>query len=217
MLRCAILLSAFIIVPVVLSQPAWFDAYLLPSPVGLRGTVVDANNRPVAGVTLSGVEQDGEFVHRLDLPGNGGFTLRTRSPSLVFRKDGFESQFFRVNGSKNMRIVLRRTPLVPLPECNAAARCEKGDVFCLPKRSGLRLRRRSEGMIDAWSEAFVPRKEFGAQTILTHGGGPSWLGEPKLRQIWSSVKGPPRINHCLSVRLLLLLGIQQWQGNRGAA
>ncbi|HTS51370.1 MAG TPA: carboxypeptidase-like regulatory domain-containing protein, partial [Bryobacteraceae bacterium] len=132
----AILLPAAVL-PIALPHPAWFDSYLLSSPAIFRGTVVDKNDEPLSGVSISGVENNGEFALRLDVAENGHFNLRTRSPSLVFRKDGFQSRFVRVSSSEDGRVELDTVTAAPLPECSSKARCGEGDMFCIPDRHGL--------------------------------------------------------------------------------
>jgi len=184
----AILLPAAVL-SIALPQPAWFDPYLLPSPVIFRGTVVDTNNQPLAHVRISGVEKDGEFLLPVDAGDDGRFNLLTRSPSLVFRKDGFEGRFVRVSSSENARVELNSLSAGRFPECASKVRCGAPDVFCIPDGHGLRRKDETgRAVIDAWVETFSLSKPGNQRAVLTHGAGPSWRGEPRLKQIWSSVK-----------------------------
>ena len=170
-------------------QNARYEDYLLPSPALLRGIVVDSDNHPVPGVQIYDVERDGDFLRTVDLGSDGRFELRTRAPSVVLRKDGFESRFLRVNGDEGLRLVLDATGEPrPLPMCPEKALCVSGAVFCLPKLKGFRFGKLDVGF-DASRRSITSPKLVGSRAVLVHGSGPSWFGpEPRLWRVWSSLE-----------------------------
>lgn len=166
----------------------WWDPYLLKAPVMFGGAVVDEQGRHLVGVRVYGLEIDEDFPHFVELDGRGQFAFRTRSPKVVFRKPGYKSEFVYVVAVANLRVVMRAIGQVSvMPVCRALADCTSNGVFCLPKVDGVEFGKLYNG-IDASVREIKALAIAGPKTVLTHGSGPSWVGEPTLRHVWESVE-----------------------------
>ena len=80
---------------------------LLAKPVTLSGVVVDTSDTPIQHAEVHYVKRWDQHVQMADRYGR--FTIRTRAPSIVFRKRGYDSSFVRVGQTNNVRIVLQPT------------------------------------------------------------------------------------------------------------
>lgn len=117
----------------------------------------------------------------------GRFQFKTRAPSIVFRRDGFESVFVRL-ATNNDTLRVRMVPAEatrPLPACEARVSCLSTGRLCFARVKGVGIGRIG-GSIDASERVFnVHRGRF----QMIHGLGPSWGGPtPRDHDVWSSIE-----------------------------
>jgi hypothetical protein len=168
-------------------QPPWYEPYLLRTPAHLDGTVVDSQGRAINGVRISNLEIDGHVQRWVEVGADGRFQFHTRAPAVVFRKKGYQSKLVHIE-NKRIRIVMSAAGEPPrLPMCAANAACVSNGMFCLPKVEGLRFGKLDQGF-DASVRTVTAPSLSGQKTILTHGYGASWVGEPRLEHVWPSIE-----------------------------
>jgi hypothetical protein len=167
-------------------QPAKLQ---LPTPVQVRGVVVDSAGAPIPGVRIDHLALT-EAVALADSIGR--FEVEARGPSFVFRKRGWTSHLLRLSSStEDIRVVLdRASDPAPLPACSKKERCGTAPLgdFCFPKVHGV-----SNGntvpRTDTLEQHFIIRSWLEPGRTMLHGAAPSWGGpEPPTREIWDSIE-----------------------------
>lgn len=171
-------------------------AQLLKSPIDVSGTIVDPNGAPLGGVRIGHVE--GTSVQT---DSAGRFHLTTRAPSIVFRRDGFESVLLQL-ATNNDKIGVRMVPAErtsPLLACEARVSCLSTGRLCFPKVRGVEIGRIG-GSIDAFERVFnVHRGRF----QMIHGSGPSWGGPtPRDQDVWSSIEFKESVRDGCGLRVI---------------
>ena len=124
---------------------------------------------------------------------------------MVFRKNGFESQFARVPSQQtDLRIVLKTAPATDaIPICRAGSDCVSVTTgfFCLPNFKGVQIGNTGGG-IDAFERSFTVRTASGRSQMI-HGAGPSWGGpNPRSREVWSSITYIERIREGSGIQVM---------------
>ena len=160
---------------------SWWEKYLLPAPLTIKGMVVDENGQPVGDVSI-------DHTNQREAPStdaNGIFAVETKVPAVVFRKQGFGSAFLRVSAKNDLKIVLRRAEK-GFPVCGDSEKCTYlGDRgFCIPNVAGVRGPGHG-GDIDYRTRSFTlsSRKKVAA----VQGIGYMWsFGLPLDYDIWTS-------------------------------
>jgi hypothetical protein len=163
--------------------------FLLPSPVQLRGVVVDVAGDPVADVRINHLFLTEAFA-LTDRAGR--FEFDARGPAVVFRKRGWKSQLVRVsavNGTTHV-VLDRASDPDPLPTCSPKPHCvtlAQGE-FCLPVTSGMQVSRKPFS-IDTLEQEFAIHSGLGPDKKMLHGSGLAWGGpEPLTSEIWDSIE-----------------------------
>jgi hypothetical protein len=184
--------------------PSWGQSsgivhLLSATPITVSGITVDSSGKPVQGVRIEHIavrSQIGIVEPSAETDANGGFRFDTIAPAIVFRKNGFDSQFARIPGSQSeLRIVLQAAPVKDaIPIRRTASECVSvtTGILCLPKVKGVQIGN-TGGSIDAFERSFTVRTASGPWQMI-HGAGPSWGGpNPRSREAWSSVAYKERI------------------------
>jgi len=185
--RCPIALAG-----IVLSSLAWSQvtpaSLLLPSPVRLRGLVVDSDGAPIPGVRIDHIDLTVAFATG---DSSGHFDFEAKGPSVVFRKNGWTSRLVRVAGATGeLRIVMEKVgDPVPLPICASKRRCvTAGDILCLPRVRGVGVGEPFP-TIDTVELEFRIHSWFGPDRVMGLGSGSARGGpEPSAQRIWRSVE-----------------------------
>ncbi len=163
--------------------------FLLPSPVQLRGVVVDVAGNPVADVRINhlSLTQASALTDQA-----GRFEFDAQGPSVVFRKRGWKSQLVRLsalNGTAHI-VLDRANDPDPLPTCSVKPHCTTLALggFCLPATKGVHV----SGLpfsVDTLEQEFALHSLLGPDTTMRHGAAPSWGGpEPRSQEVWDSVE-----------------------------
>ncbi len=177
------LIAAILAVPVTCArgsgQSYGIIHLLFSKPVTVCGITVDSSGSPVRGVRIAYVAVQGPLALMepfTETNADGRFRFETLGPAIVFRKDGFESQFVRVSsGQIELRIVLKPAPVADvIPICQAGSHCASIGMFCLPRIKGVGIGNK-EWDIDASERSFTVRTKFRHWQMI-HGAGPSWGG-----------------------------------------
>ncbi len=179
---CAVLLN------VVRAQTAKERAaLLLPSPIHLTGIVTDIDGKPLVDAW---VDHTGIARQWVRTNAEGRFEIQTRAPAIVFRKNGFNSRYYRVERDAAVEIQLE-SDSGSLHACATSANCLSLkwflSTFCLPKVRGVKATTQGND-IDYVEREFVIKTPGGTKGIR-HGAGPNWgLGIPSDDEVWSSVE-----------------------------
>jgi hypothetical protein len=161
---------------------------LLPKEWTLTGVVVDANDKPISGVSMdhSGMRQS------IVTDAAGKFSLRTRAPSLVMRKPGYRSRFLRKGRTGGeVRVTLSPETPMALKPCSATAKCETitgyQALFCFPMISAVDPSPQSQNNgFGARAYAVETRK---GRVEISHGSGGGYsFGIPLDEDVWKSVE-----------------------------
>ncbi len=158
---------------------------MLPAPATLSGVVTDSDGKPLSNVWIY---HTGVRVENIRTNAQGHFEIVTRAPAIVFRKQGFQSKYMRVEESRNLSIVLTG-PAPLMKECGAWGRCLtlKGfrSSLCLPKVRGVQSGKQGND-IDYGQRWFWFETKRG-KAGLQHAAGPMWgPGVPSDQQVWWS-------------------------------
>jgi hypothetical protein len=179
---------------------------LYPTPVRVSGITVDSSGNPVQGVRIGHLAVRGQVSIEspsAETDAMGRFRFDTIGPAVVFRKDGFESQFARVSGGPTeLRIVLKPAPAVEaVPVCRAASKCVsvRTGVLCLPKIKGVRTGD-ANTTLDTFERTFSVRM---GRWQMIHGAGTAWGGpDPRDEDVWSSIAYKERIRDGGGIQVL---------------
>jgi hypothetical protein len=169
-----------------LKVPPW-SKYLSVTPVSLSGTVVDENGRPIPDVWVA---HAGVGYEQLKTDQLGRFRLRTQVPAVIFRKEGFVGEYYRLQQTAHVNVKLRRTSRA-LPACAATSQCNSlarwDSVFCFPNIPRIRVSSQTPG--DYYKIRWFGIGESKSQTGIRHSAGTmSSLGVPSDPDVWSSVE-----------------------------
>ena len=183
--RASRYLSCAALVGVVFAQSEKERALLAPSPVRLSGVVMDKDGRPISDVWIN---HTGVRIENVKTDSHGRFDIETRAPAVVFRKDGFQSKYWRVSGDGSLAVVLTG-PAPRAKACRAFSSCAtlKGfmSAFCLPKVSGVNVSKQGND-IDYGQRSFWVTTQSGKAGIQ-HAAGPMWgPGLPFDEDVWSA-------------------------------
>jgi hypothetical protein len=157
---------------------------MLPESVTLSGAVTDTTGKPLSDVWIY---HSGVAVETIKTNAQGHFEIKTRAPAIVFRKDGFQSQYLRVAENRHLSIVLTGSP--PLRECGTWGRCLtlKGfrSSLCLPRVHGVNAGKQGND-VDYGQRWFWFETKNG-KVGIQHAAGPMWGGGfPSDQQVWWS-------------------------------
>jgi hypothetical protein len=117
-------------------------------------------------------------------------TIQTQAPAIVFRKDGFNGKYYRVE--RDAIIDIKLAPVADsLKTCPSFANCLSlhgfMSAFCLPKVRGVDATEQSND-IDYGQRMFLIRGSSGRKGIQ-HAAGPMWsFGTPLDEEVWSAVE-----------------------------
>jgi len=159
---------------------------MLPQSVHLSGIVTDHGGKPLSEVWIN---HTGARIENVQVDGQGHFDIETRAPAIVFRKNGFQSKYWKVSENRNMVIALDG-PAPPANQCDASAGCVSLEgfrsAFCLPRIPGVNVSKQANdadyGQRLFWIE--TPRGKAGIQ----HAAGGMWgAGLPFNEDVWSAV------------------------------
>lgn len=170
-----------------LAQTPREQAFMLPALVHVRGIVTDSSGHPLSEVRIdhTGIRQ---AWPKTDAEGH--FDIETRAPAIVFRKAGFESQYWQVSSNANVTFVLASSAL-HLKECRTFSGClslkSSHGEFCFPKVPGVLAGKRAAD-IDYVARSFWIKTATGTTRII-HGAGPMWgSGVPNNVDVWTAVE-----------------------------
>jgi len=164
----------------------WYERLiLLPKAQTVAGIVVDAEGKPVAGAHID--HSDVREQESLFTDDQGRFQVRTRAPSVVVRKLGFDGALIKTGAVGPMRVVLH-TATGSLPACHE--KClgleSAKSMFCFPSVAGVEVHGQGR-MGESTSRAFLVATRDGPREILL-GSGPMWsLGIPYTGDVWESI------------------------------
>jgi hypothetical protein len=175
---CAALLG------VALAQSPRERELMLPSAVRLSGVVTDSGGRPLSDVW---VLHAGNEVRNMTTDSQGRFDIRTRAPAVVFRKPGFQSQYLRVGGDREVAISLAG-PAAPMKECEAPSKLVSlggGSVFCLPRIPGVHVG--EVGVDTDYAYRWFWFRTHPGKVGIEHAEGATWgTGLPFDEDVWSA-------------------------------
>ncbi len=168
-----------------LGQPA-AEKLLLPAPVRVSGIVTDKDGRPLSDVWIQ--HTDSRVVGNTKTNAQGLFDIETRAPAIVFRKDGFQSKYFRIREGQGITVTLDGAPL-HLPACKPAANCTSltgfSASFCLPKIAGVKISDQDND-VDYGQRRYLVSTPIGTVGIQ-HAAGPMWgSGLPLDSDVWAA-------------------------------
>jgi hypothetical protein len=182
-------LAVAVIFAVAWTPAETFQDLLLPKPIHIEGTVVEADGRPVTGATIDHTN-DRRRVHQTD--SDGRFILDTRAPAFVVSKPGFQSDLIRTQDAAEVRVVLHKlTQDRVLPPCVNGGRYEgiKGwdALLQFPRIPGVKASRQGRD-IDYGVRVYFIKTNEGRKGIR-HGSGPMWgVGIPSDLDVWRSIR-----------------------------
>ena len=157
---------------------------MLPSRVRLYGVVVDSAGEPLGDVRINHTGVRAETI-RTDL--HGRFDIETSAPAVVFRKDGFQSRYWRVSGDRELAVTLNAATS-RAKECRAVSGCVslKGflSTFCLPRVPGVNISKQNND-VDYGQRWFWIRTP-GGKAGIQHASGLHWGGLPIDYDVWSA-------------------------------
>lgn len=177
----ALLLSA------VHAQSINADSLLLPAPIRLSGIVTDTGGNPLPDAS----------IHHAGLVGpaprtnaEGRFEFDTRAPAIVFRKQGFNPKYVRVQRDATLEVKLEPGS-GPWKACPSASRCLFINMllseFCLEEVRGVKTTGQIDD-IDYGLRLFWIQTPSGKNGIR-HGSGTNWgSGLPFDEDVWSAVE-----------------------------
>ena len=161
----------------------------LPKSVHMAGVVVDTDGQPVAEADLYYSDKVWK-THQTD--SDGRFTLDTRAPAIVIRKDGYRSEFMPTREARDVRIVLQKVSgKRAFPICTDSVQYVGIGVwdrsFQFPKIQGVKVSFPVHD-VDYVKRYYYVNTEHGRKGIM-HGGGPMWgLGTPSDEDVSRSIK-----------------------------
>jgi Carboxypeptidase regulatory-like domain len=162
---------------------------MLPAPVTFSGVVTDGSGAPITDVSI---DHTGSRSGIVKTDSQGKFEITTRAPAVVFRKDGFQSRYLRVEAGKSVGLSIRLDgPAPEARECGTHFSCSSlkyfGSTFCLPKVRGVIFSNQSND-VDYGKRVFwiaATARKVG----LLHGAGPMWgEGLPLDEDIWTATE-----------------------------
>jgi hypothetical protein len=170
----------------VIAQTPGERVFMLQSPVHLSGIVTDTDGKALADVSIQHAS--------LKYPSGktdaqGRFDFRTQAPAIVFRQNGFNGSYYRVQGDETLQIKLE--PARQFPACRSSSDCVslKGwpSRFCCQRVHG--VKRTAQGNdIDYGQRWFVIQTPAGKRGIQ-HGAGVMWsFGLPFDEDVWSATQ-----------------------------
>lgn len=158
---------------------------MLPSAVRLSGVVTDNGGTPLSDVWIN---HTGVRVENIKTDSHGRFDIETRAPAVVFRKNGFQSKYWRVSGDGPVTVVLTG-PAPQAKACRAVSSCLTIEgfmsAFCLPGIPGVNVGKQSND-IDYGQRFFWVKTQDG-QAGIQHAAGGMWgPGLPLDEDVWSA-------------------------------
>jgi hypothetical protein len=170
----------------VIAQTPGERVFMLQSPVHLSGIVTDTDGKALADVSIQHAllkDQQGKT------DGQGRFDIRTQAPAIVFRKDGFTGNHYRVQRDDTLQIKLE--PARQFPACRSSSDCVslKGwpSRFCFQRVHGVKVTAQGND-IDYGQRWFVIQTPAGKRGFQ-HGAGGMWsFGLPFDEDVWSATE-----------------------------
>lgn len=154
----------------------------------LTGRVTDRQGNPLAEVHI-----DHTGVTRPPFPvtdAQGRFAVETRASAVVFRKNGFEGQYYPLERDA-IAVELKLQAARPAKACSPGRSCLSVEgllpTFCLPRVRGIRVTKQGNDIDYGYRFHLVetPQGEQGIQ----HAAGPLWgSGMPLDDDVWTSVE-----------------------------
>jgi len=159
---------------------------MLQSPVYLSGVVTNTDGKALADVWIQHAS--------LKYPSGktdaqGQFDITTQAPAIVFRKDGFNGSYYRVQRDDTLQIKLEPARL--FLACRSSADCVslKGwpSRFCFQRVRGVKVTAQGND-IDYGQRWFVIKTPAGKR-VIQHGAGGMWsFGLPFDQDVWSATQ-----------------------------
>jgi hypothetical protein len=148
--------------------------------------VTDADGRAVADVWIQHTSLK-DPSGRTD--GRGRFDIRTQAPAIVFRKDGFNGSYYRVQRDDTLEIKLE--PARVFQACQSSSECVslKGwsSRFCFQRARGVKVTAQGND-IDYGQRWFLIQTPGGKRGIQHAAGGMWGSGLPSDQDVWSAVQ-----------------------------
>ncbi len=156
------------------------------SPIHLSGVVTDSEGKALGDVWIQHAllkDQPGET------DGQGRFDIRTQAPAIVFRKNGFNGSYYRVQGDETLQIKLE--PARPIRACKSSSECVSLKAFlgtfCFQRVQGVKATKQVND-VDYGARVFLMQTPTG-KVGIQHGSGPMWgSGLPFDEDVWSAAE-----------------------------
>ena len=152
----------------------------------LSGTVVDEDGKPVVEASI---DHSGDRVKAHLTDATGHFELETSGPSVVIRKEGFQSAFLQTQQPGEIRITSRK-----LNQNGSITLCkgEERQRFGGPRLQFQRIREVKVGPTGNGDDFFYRTYYVGRsrdRTSISHGNGATWSGGiPVDQDVWESAE-----------------------------
>ncbi len=157
---------------------------MLPSPIRLSGVVTDTLGKPIPGVWIN---HTGSRFENITTDRAGRFDIETGAPAVVFRGDGFQSRYWKVNQSGAITIALAPAPRAKA--CGQPSRCMSLEgfhaCFCLPRIRGVKVSAQGND-VDYGQRLFQVKTRNGTVAIQHAAGGMWGSGLPFNEDVWSA-------------------------------
>jgi hypothetical protein len=171
------------------------EQLLLPEEVVISGNVVNTAGEPIGKAYVEHAStffRRGAIVYVHDVreigyatDDFGRFSIRTRSPFLVFMKPGYISRRIRIDQSGHLRVTL--DPATPkFSFCPETTKCESAGFFCFPQIEGI-VATPVRLDVDYLARAFNLDRP-GAGLGIWHGHGPMWGDGRPINTAWNSIE-----------------------------
>lgn len=180
------IVSLALVLTYILGAQAW--KYRLAGPIAFSGTVVDENGKPLPNARIDHTGEIPAVLHQTDAQGT--FDFQTIAPSVVFRKEGYQSVFTRTD-SGILHIVMRDSTPSEFPNCPVTTAVDsieaRGVFFAFPRISGVAPSAQGHD-VDYGVRGYFVGNGKDARGVQ-HGSGPMWsFGLPLDADVWRSVQ-----------------------------